>query len=267
MTSFVNIYDLPNIEFEYVLQILAWISKTRYGDQFSKKSEIEIIGHLCCLVQSNFICSFADIAFSLRILLQRYTQYMNSIIQMSRNMCVVPCDEGLKDSFTDEPFANPAKDPPIVAMTISDASNLINKSKQFQFLGSFESWTYHCLVNGLVHPLTRQPIKKFAVCFSQSLEGIDFVKIHGQIMFFKFDRLQMLVNSLQNPLQLEQESKSIEGLLQFESLFGIPRERSFANVLLASAFGEDDESLQEEASMDEETSVTQPDAEWAVTEI
>jgi len=88
-----------------------------------------------------------------------------------------------------------------------------------QYSASFDSWAYHCLVNGLVHPMTRQEIRSL---HGNSSEPFTFTK----------SQIKKLRQSLEVPMELDNSPIDLTQITIFESIYSIPHERCYSTMIL-----------------------------------
>ena len=94
---------------------------------------------------------------------------------------------------------------------------------KLEFLGDFESWAYHCLINGCVHPATREPITHFAC---KTL--IDIAALPKCLKLTRSER-----NSLMSGILSQRPNSPVLNLFDiedFEYNYDIPVERSFLEL-------------------------------------
>jgi hypothetical protein len=226
-----NILGLPNVEYTVLRLFFPWLfrkmnvgSNTMYG---------KFMGLLACAVApSSYFTHASDIATTMRLLLSRLYVVHRHIQKLRSNLRFIV--EPKEDLFTYE-----LTDQPILALT--------DGPQQTEGYATLDSWAYHFVMNGPLHPLSRKPIEKLVLC---ALHEDSLNRIAQPDAFSLAERFWPLVmDSIKSkPIETIGAPITVDLLLEFESFFDIPDDRCYSNILIQME--EDDGLSMYEASED-----------------
>jgi hypothetical protein len=240
-----NVLGLSHVEWYCVCRILPYVKS-----KIDVRNFRHVMGYLALSVKPNeFIINCHDIGQALRTVLERYLWLIKKIPSLSKNIVFDDTVEQI------DVFTSCQEGPLFLAKTETDAF-------QKEFLGTLDSWTYHVLLNGPLHPMTRRPIQQFSQlihssCTPSEVRLLDCLQVSSEVQ----KALEMsLRESMAEPNKIEY---NIPQLFEFEEAFGIPDERSLSSYLLRSYFRD-----LEEPDIDEDSlrSSTQSESELSVYE-
>jgi hypothetical protein len=100
-----------------------------------------------------------------------------------------------------------------------------------QYSASYDSWAYHCLVNGPVHPMTRQDIKSMNGTMIGPLNGPNNGTMNEPFTFTKL-QIKKLRLSLEVPMDRDNSPIDLTQITIFESIYSIPHERCYSTMIL-----------------------------------
>jgi hypothetical protein len=230
-----NILGLSNVEWHCVCKIIPFV-KTKTQIQ----SVCHILGYLALTVRPNeYLVHTSDVGQALRTVLERYLWLLKKVKSLSTNLLVDPAIEYV-DTFTSCDDTGPL----FLAKTETGAY-------QKEFLGTLESWTYHILMNGPIHPMTRRPIQNFCQVLvsndaSAVIPTLECLRIPSEVQ-------RILEMSLRESFAMPvKPDYTMHDLIDFEEMYGIPDERSMSRYLLHSYFFDpmDDTLWIDEESLD-----------------
>lgn len=187
-------------------------------------------GHLALSLTPGFLQDELDILKALRCALRRLLKAAKLLYLPA----VIGLQESTMDFFTHEECHAGNAFWPISDLGDSDALRLYS---------SADSWAYHCMVNGLVHPLTRRPIYKFGWVQSTSVATPTSWWLPKFLQMPERDRLT-LWSAMDLPPKV-----SLYGpmtMKQFEWIYGIPSERSLLTLANDLRDGPTDRPLEHE---------------------
>ena len=103
--------------------------------------------------------------------------------------------------------------------------------------GSPDSWAYHCLINGFVHPTTREEIIGFGTIDCGKVNNDYNVEDHlNPVFHYDYDKNIDLEASLSKVIADINEPIAPVEVMLFELECGIPSDRSYINQVLGLSF-------------------------------
>ena len=140
-----------------------WLCKTQYGLDYKEGDEVYVLDKYETICEDNrvimkillsldmkaYIYDYYSMGTAVRLLLSRLVSFGDILLNSidSKKEQVIGMDIFSGESFTEDP------------KTCAWAITATGPKKEF--LGTFESWLYHILLNGPTHPATREPITGF----------------------------------------------------------------------------------------------------------
>jgi len=210
-----NVLGLPDVEYTVLRLFFPWLfrkmnvgSNTMYG---------KFMGLLACAIApSSYFTHASDIASTMRQLLSRLYVVHLHISKLKSNIRFI--NEPKEDLFTYE-----LTDQPILALT--------DGPQQTEGYATLDSWAYHFVMNGPLHPLSRKPIEKLVLC---ALHEDSLNRVAQPDAFSLAERFWPLVmDSMRTkPIERSGEPITVDHLLEFEYFFDIPDDRCYSNILI-----------------------------------
>lgn len=143
-------------------------------------------------------------------LLQRVLDFNSLITNTMANFPVLP----LPKEQTSDLFGSDTEDK-IWAVTASGSKP--------SYVGDANDWSYNSILNGNLHPATREPILRF--------EYFNLNAFNNLSCIFKLSRIEF--NKLRYDLSLENNAlkcSDLDSIIDFEDYYDIPEERRYSNI-------------------------------------
>jgi hypothetical protein len=239
---FARTIDMTLEEAKYLVELLKWF-QPRLGTSSLLKTFGSIILSVC---PHDYFDTFEATIPAVRKLMYRFIFFLDLFWKRHGHIKYIETEECL-DSFTHEPI-NMKEQGALFAIDE-------NGTPFTEYLGSFDSWAHHCLLNGPFHPLTRKLIHKFGVIYDYdnlSLPVPTHSKVPWDLNPYEIRNMITSLFSKSLPLDLYRPRQRSD-LVFFEILLGIPPDRSLMTIVQSVDDEDEDISLWSDEE-DEDTS-------------
>lgn len=234
---YVGIEVLLPAEAGFLRTVLSWMCAENGVDSTQNAAFCKAMGSLALsMYPTRYFVHQKDFSPVLRKLLSRYVDVCEMFLHASGQEVVIMTDdvEDLpQDIFTADKMNETEMH--VYGITASGSKD--------GAVGTVSGWAYHCLLNGFIHPLTREPLLNMGKIAMDVPPVV--VDSFPMLTLAQVDQLKMIDTHYEEP-ELLSKHEGYDGLHAFEKLYGIPADRAFSLQFLDSD-SEDEDGQSEEA--------------------